>query len=189
MATVAIYGGSFDPPHVGHVLAVSYARSVGWADEVLIVPVFEHAFDKDLTPFEDRLQLCRFAFGHLSGVELCEIERELPRPSYTLRTILALKQQRPNDEFRLLMGADAFAEMPKWHRSAELLRLAPPLVLGRVGVLEPGAPPPVLPGISSSQVRDWLHRRREPGILDLLERALPRDVLRELEARQLYEGG
>ena len=62
---VALFGGSFNPPHVGHVLAVTYALSVGLVERVLVVPVFEHALGKRLAPFEHRVEMSRRAFGWL----------------------------------------------------------------------------------------------------------------------------
>jgi nicotinate-nucleotide adenylyltransferase len=184
VSRVAVYGGSFDPPHVGHVLAVSYVLSVGLVERVVVVPVFQHAFEKALTSYDDRLALCRAAFRAIPEASVSEIERGLP--SYTLRTVSALKEERPQDDLFLLLGADTFAETPKWHRFEELAALAPPIVLGRVGSAEVGAPPPVLPGISSTEVRDWLSRSGESGMAELISMAVPAAVQEEIEARQLY---
>jgi len=66
--SVAIYGGSFDPPHVSHVLAAVYALKIAGFERVLVVPVFEHAFHKQLTPFEHRTRMCELAFAGITGV-------------------------------------------------------------------------------------------------------------------------
>lgn len=154
----AIYGGSFDPPHVGHVLAAAYVLCIGVVDRVLVVPVFDHAHDKSLSDFTLRAQLCQAAFGADPRVEVCLIEEHLPRPSYTLRTILALRELYPDDDFRLIMGADVLAETEKWHRFDEVISLAPPLVLGRIGAQQDAAPPALLPDVSSTEVREWIRR-------------------------------
>ena len=79
-----VYGGSFDPPHIAHALAVSAALCVHGVERVLIVPTYAHAFNKRLSAFEDRLRMCELTFMHLRGVEICSIERELAsRPAYT----------------------------------------------------------------------------------------------------------
>ena len=74
---VALFGGSFNPPHMGHVLAVAYVLGVGLVDRVLVVPVFEHALGKQLVPFQHRLEMARRAFGWLPRVEVSTIEEQL----------------------------------------------------------------------------------------------------------------
>jgi nicotinate-nucleotide adenylyltransferase len=150
---VAFYGGSFNPPHVGHVLAAAYLTSVVGFERVLVVPVFEHAFDKDLAPFDQRVALCRLAFARLADVEVSTIERELPAPSYTISTVKALMTQHPEWWLRVVVGADVLPEIERWHAVDELQRLAPLYVLGRRGVPGPEAPPPLLPEVSSSEIR------------------------------------
>ena len=88
---VGVYGGSFDPPHVGHAMVTSWLRWTGQVDEVWLLPVASHAFGKDLVSFEDRVEMCR-AMGEVLGpwVRVCEIERDLPPPNYTLYTLLSL---------------------------------------------------------------------------------------------------
>ena len=76
MTPVAFYGGSFDPPHVAHVLAVAYLAGMGQFDRVLVVPVFRHAFEKRLTPFGERLRMCELAVGWLPGVEVTGVAIE-----------------------------------------------------------------------------------------------------------------
>ncbi len=151
-----VFGGSFDPPHVGHVLAAKYLLSVGLVDQVLVVPVFAHAHDKPLSPFDTRLRLCDAAFDGESRVGVSAIEADLPRPSYTLRTLEALHRAHPLEQLRLVIGADVLAETDKWYRFGEVANLAPPLVLGRAGVSLPDGPPVVLPQISSTEVRAWV---------------------------------
>jgi len=200
----AIFGGSFDPPHIGHVLAVSYVLLTEMVERVTVVPVFKHAFDKDMAGYEDRLALARAAFRHLPEVEISEVERELPTPSYTIRTLEALSAQYPEDELRLLVGADVLVDAHRWVRFDEVCQLAPLLVLGRVGVQSQLDCPAVLPEVSSSQVRAWLAQRPAQGLLgqgllgqgllaqaaiEQLRQALPTAVLREIEARGLYPAG
>jgi nicotinate-nucleotide adenylyltransferase len=67
---VACYGGSFDPPHVAHVLLAAYVLTVEAFERVLVMPVFSHAFDKQLAPFEHRLRMCELAMGWLPRVEV-----------------------------------------------------------------------------------------------------------------------
>jgi nicotinate-nucleotide adenylyltransferase len=185
---VAFYGGSFDPPHVAHVLAASYVLATGSFARVLVVPVAAHALDKQLVAFEHRVRMCELALGWLPGVEVSRVEQSLPLPSRTLNTLKALKAAHPDWALRLVIGADVLLETQKWHAFEQVAGLAPPLVLGRVGVAHPGAPPAILPDVSSTRVRELLARRADPGVAEELHRLVPRAVLEYIEARGLYGG-
>ena len=74
---VGVFGGSFNPPHVGHVLAAAYLLSMAAVDRVLVIPVFRHPFAKTLASFEDRLAMCQLAMTWLPQVEVSDIERQL----------------------------------------------------------------------------------------------------------------
>ncbi len=190
MSTLALFGGSFDPPHVGHVLAVRYLLSVGAADALIIIPVFEHAFDKHLSPFEQRVRLVELAFEDEPRARVSTIESRLPRPNYTLNTVMALKREYPEDDLRLVVGADVLQDVDKWHRFDQLVSLCPLLVLGRRGVEHPEAPPAYLPDVSSSEIRALLASRSRGDDPD--ERSdqvrwmLPRAVLLEIQKRDWY---
>jgi nicotinate-nucleotide adenylyltransferase len=185
---VAFYGGSFNPPHVAHVLAASYVLSTGTFQRLLVVPVHAHALDKQLAPFEDRAAMCELAIGWLPGVEVSRIERELPLPSRTLYTLQALKERHPSWVMRLVIGADVLLETQKWHAFERVAELAPPLVLGRAGVSHPAAPPALLPDVSSTRVRELLLRRTEGDAASELARLVPRAVLEYVDAHRLYTG-
>jgi len=186
MQRLGVYGGSFDPPHVAHVLAAAYALSVGGLDRVIVVPVYAHAFHKQLAPFEQRLRLCERAFADLARVEISSIEARLPEPSRTLTTLEALREERgPEVIFRLIVGADVLADVSKWHAFDAVQRLAPLFVIGRTGYEAPEAPSCSLPEISSSEVRELIARgdadaRRE------LQRWVPSEVLRYIDEHRLY---
>lgn len=181
-ARVAIYGGSFNPPHVGHVLAVAYALSAADVDAVCVVPCFQHPFAKDLAPFEHRMAMCRAAMGWLPGVTISAVEAELGGESRTKRTLEHLAAANPDWSMRLLVGADILADAPKWHAFDRVVELAPLLVLGRVGASAPGAPPAVLPDVSSTEVRRMLAE----GRLDEVAPLLPRTVLSYVREHGLY---
>jgi nicotinate-nucleotide adenylyltransferase len=184
---VAIFGGSFDPPHVAHVLAAAYALSTGGFDSLLVVPVFAHPFDKPLTAFEHRVAMTRAAMSDLSRVSVSTIERTLDTPSRTLNTVQFLKREHPTYRLRLVLGADVLGDKAKWFGFDELVRLAPPFVLGRHGVVSDEAPPPLLPEVSSTALRSRLRhvqgsREADPE----LGRLIPRDVLRYIDTHGLY---
>lgn len=186
---VVFFGGSFDPPHVAHVLCVAYALAVGDFERALVVPVYEHAFGKSLGDFEHRARLCELAFEGDPRVEVSRVEAELPRPNYTLRTLQHLTKARPELRLRLLMGSDVIADTAKWYRFDEVEKLAPPFVVPRARAREPGDAFGLLPALSSSEVRALLARRAEPGVRERLERVLPWRVLAYIEEHGLYLGG
>jgi nicotinate-nucleotide adenylyltransferase len=180
---IAFLGGSFDPPHVAHVLLATYALLRGEVDEVLVVPVYEHAFGKRLAGFSDRVAMCELAFQGLRGVRVTRVEEQLPRPNRTLRTLQHLVAEQPDASFRLIIGSDVLAEAAKWHAFDEVTRLAPPLVVSRPGHAQLGAA--LMPDVSSSQVRELLARRDEAALGKLAE-LVPRAVLDYVLEHDLY---
>jgi nicotinate-nucleotide adenylyltransferase len=187
--TVALFGGSFNPPHVGHVLAVAYALSVGLVDRVLVVPVFEHALGKRLAPFAHRLEMSRRAFGWLPGVEVSSIEERLGAPSRTLRTVVALETEHPEWQLRLLVGSDITREIEKWHAFDEIERRAPPLVLPRAGASTAAGASALLPEVSSTSVRQLLERAaRGEAVSAELGALVPKAVLDHIAEHALYAG-
>jgi nicotinate-nucleotide adenylyltransferase len=182
---VAVFGGSFNPPHVAHVLAVSYVLACFEVERVLVVPVFDHAFDKDLAPFDRRFELARIAFAWLPGVEVSRIEERLPTPSYTLQTLERLAEEHPHWALRLVVGSDVLHERDKWRSFERIEELAPPLVLGRAGFPHPSAPPAVLPEVSSTHVRALLRASGNSATSEL-EALVPRRVLLHVRAHGLY---
>lgn len=179
---VAVFGGSFNPPHLAHVLAVSTVLVRFDVSRVLVVPTFQHPFAKALAPYEDRVHMCELAMGWLPGVEISRVEEELGGESRTLRTIEHLRTRFPGEPLRFLMGADLVLESSKWYAWDKIAELAPPIVLGRAGVSYEGAPVPVLPAISSTDVRTAIAEKR----WDDLEPLVPRRVLAYVRAKGLY---
>lgn len=147
-----VFGGSFDPPHVAHTLLATYALAAHPIERVIVVPTFAHAFGKTLSAFDDRVRMCELAFGDLRRVEVSSIERDLPVPSLTLRTLEALARQHPGVQLRLLIGSDLLPETHAWHNFEQIRELAPPLVVQRQGhALD--ADQPALPDVSSTEIR------------------------------------
>jgi nicotinate-nucleotide adenylyltransferase len=182
---VAVFGGSFNPPHYAHVLAATLVRSMGVVDRVLVVPTFQHAFGKPLAPFGDRAAMCRLAMGWIPGVEVSEIEADLGGDSLTVRTLEHLTKQHPDWALRLVIGADVLQESSKWVAFDRVTALAPPLVLGRMGVRGGGTgePLPLLPEISSTAVRNFAAEEQ----WDEVAARVPAEVVKYLRARRLYD--
>lgn len=149
---VAVYGGSFNPPHVGHLMVTAWLRWTARSDAVWWVPVRGHPFAKDLIGFDERVALCRGALGGFDGVEVREVERELPVPSYTIDTLDHLARQHPEARLRLVVGADVLGETDRWRRWDEIAARYPPIVVGRAGY--PAVPGTIaFPEVSSTEIR------------------------------------
>jgi nicotinate-nucleotide adenylyltransferase len=179
---VAIFGGSFNPPHIAHVLAVSVVLCTEEIDRVVVVPTFQHPFAKTLAPYDDRVRMAELAMGWLPKVEVSRVEEELGGASRTLRTLEHFRDTKPGWKMRLLMGADLLVESPKWFGFEAIRALAPPLVLGRVGIEVEGARAQVLPAISSTDVRAKI----KDQLWSDLAAIVPREVLAHVRARGLY---
>ncbi|HTA87898.1 MAG TPA: nicotinate (nicotinamide) nucleotide adenylyltransferase [Silvibacterium sp.] len=122
---LAFFGGSFDPPHRGHVALARLAMDRLRLDRVLIAPVGTQPLKHEtVASFEDRVEMVRLAFADEPGMEvsLVDSSRKDGRPNYTIDTILELKRDlSAADRLSCLMGADSFLTIGKWYRAAELL--------------------------------------------------------------------
>lgn len=150
---VGVYGGSFNPPHVGHALVAAW---LGWTrrvDEVWLVPAYQHAFDKPLAPFGARLDACRALAATVGPwVKVVAVEAELPAPSYTVQTLRHLAAEHPYARLQLVIGADVLAQTSLWRQWSVIEAEYTPIVVGRVGYPEVvGAP--AFPEVSSTEVR------------------------------------
>lgn len=158
---IALFGGSFDPPHLGHVLAATWARVMGGADEIWVLPVARHAYGKPITPWAQRWALCQAAFAGLGFVRLCDDELRNPR-GYTIDLLAALRAAHPGHTWFLVGGTDTAADLGNWHRGDELQRLIQIIAVPRRGF---DVDPAALPALSSSLVRARLAAGESVGNL------------------------
>jgi len=178
---VAFFGGSFNPPHVAHQLVSLYVLETAQVDELWLVPCLKHPFDKALAPYDQRLRMCTLAAEALGArARASDIEGRLGGESRTLLTIKALRQERPDCEFHLVVGADIEPELPMWYGAAELLRTVPRIVVGRGGFA--GGSDVAMPAVSSTEVR----RRLAAG--QPVDHLLPRRVAEHIRDQRLYVG-
>lgn len=177
---VGFFGGSFNPPHVAHVLAVGYVLATQALDRVLVVPTYDHPLGKALTPFAHRKAMCDLAFRDLRRVEVSTIESELGATSRTLYTLRALRERNPTWSLRLIVGADILHERERWFGWDEIAAIAPPIVLGRQGFQHPDAPLAVLPDVASRDVRARIERAEDVSAL------VPRAVIEYAAREGLY---
>lgn len=156
-ARVAVFGGSYDPPHVGHAMVAAWLLWSDRADRVWLLPSFAHPFGKVSAPFERRVALCEALAATVDPerVAVCAVERELPSPTYTVDTLDHLAARHPDLAFRLVVGSDVLPTVDRWKDWPGILARYAPIVAGR-----PGYPAPedavTFPDVSSTAIRDRL---------------------------------
>lgn len=182
-AEIALFGGSFNPPHVGHVAVVAYVLATEAVHEVWALPCLAHAFGKALAPFDLRARMLAGALAPFGGrARVCPIEAALGGTSRTVDTLRALHRQYPGRSFTWIAGSDLKAEIAHWKEPEEVQRLARFVWLPRRGAPAlPGDLPALFPAISSSDVR----ARCLSGLS--LEGWVPRAVLEILARERPYE--
>lgn len=132
---IAIFGGTFDPIHYGHLQVARTARDRFSLDRVIFVPSYapHHKNLKTYASFEDRLEMVRLACEDEPGFEVSDIESQLGK-SYSYCTIIAIRESlKPEDELYFLIGADAFAEIRTWYRWQDVIRMIEFIVIARPG--------------------------------------------------------
>jgi nicotinate-nucleotide adenylyltransferase len=129
---VGIFGGSFDPPHVGHLLAAQDVIEVLSLDALQVVPVATQPLKRaGRTAAPHRLAMSRISFGNLPGVVVDPIEIERGGLSFTVDTAEAYRRQWPTADLYLVIGEDAVASFPQWREPARLLSMVRLVVLSR----------------------------------------------------------
>ena len=123
----AVFGGSFDPVHGGHINLVKQIYEAVHLDEIIIMPAYISPFkqDKENAPAsgEDRLKMCRLAFGEFSYVTVSDYELTRSEVSYTVNTLRHLREIYPDDELFFIMGSDMLLSFEKWYRYEEILSM------------------------------------------------------------------
>ncbi len=146
---VGIFGGTFDPVHLGHLILAEQCREQGRLDQVWFVPAPRppQKQGQPLTRFEQRVEMIHLAIAGQPAFRVEEIEKERSGPSFTVDTVTELRRRHPTDEFHLLVGSDTLAEIHTWYEPVRLLELVGLLVMTRPG----------FPTRSVEQVRTALH--------------------------------
>jgi nicotinate-nucleotide adenylyltransferase len=192
MARVALFGGSFNPPHVGHLLTAVAVKAVGLVDEVWMLPAKHHPFDKPLAPFHQRLRMCKTLIGDLSPDAFQVKDYEGHNPTgYSVDLLEWLQVNARPAEYSLVIGTDLVGELPKWHKPERLFELANLIVVGRSGYskrwLKKDLPEGTrmlhhvaMPMVSSSEVRMKIGQGKD--VSDLV----PPKVIRLIQELGLY---
>lgn len=187
MALTALYFGSFNPLHKGHLAVAEYAVREGYADEVWLIvsPHNPHKSATELAPEMERLEMARRAVAGVAGVEVCDVEFSLPRPSYTINTIEHLKKLHPEREFAILGGGDVAATIATWREGERLVAENTILIYPRGENDYFGEPFRMLSGapmmtISSTEVRKRIAEQVE------WESLVPQEVAEYIKTKGLY---
>lgn len=119
---IGFFGGTFDPPHSGHVRAASAFADQIRPDRLLIIPNYISPLkDKAVAPDEDRMRMCELAFSSVPGAEISDREIKAKGTSYTYRTVAALEREFRGAEIWMLLGSDSFMSLERWARWRALL--------------------------------------------------------------------
>jgi nicotinate-nucleotide adenylyltransferase len=177
MPEIALFGGSFDPPHIGHLLAAAYVLATEPVDELWLMPVDQHPFAKPLVaPYEHRVALCELLAAQLPGAKVSRAERESGQ-GRTVDLLEWLHRQHPQNRWALVLGSDLEAERPQWKRFDRIQELARIIPIRRGGYGEGGV---AIPEVSSTQVRALLGAGGDASKL------VPRAVLQAIRDGDTY---
>jgi nicotinate-nucleotide adenylyltransferase len=190
MPNLALFGGSFDPVHLGHLLVAQAAREELALDQLIFIPAAQSPFKPERQPTSAAGRLCLLRLA-TAGKPWCRIdEQEIQRGgiSYTIDTVRDYARRLPGAQLSYLIGADHVPQLPKWRAAEELARLVRFVVIPR-----PGQPPVPLPapfhgqalrgfplGVSSSEIR----ARIKQGLP--LEPLVPAAVAEAIRNNRLY---
>jgi nicotinate-nucleotide adenylyltransferase len=143
MGRIGVFGGTFDPPHIGHLSVAVEVRGALALDRVLLVVAndpWQKRGTRVLTPAADRLEMVRLAAEGIDGVEADDREIRRGGPSFTVDTVRELLDEAPGSEVHVIVGGDAAAGLTTWERADELAELATVVVVHRPGFAVPEAP-------------------------------------------------
>jgi nicotinate-nucleotide adenylyltransferase len=133
---LGLLGGTFNPPHIGHLVCAQQALAQLELDRVLLVPVHEppHKGIEADPGVEHRVQLCRHAVEGDERVDVSLVDADVPGPSYTVGTLRRLHERCPGDELTFIVGGDMALSLPTWREPRTILELAELGVAEREGV-------------------------------------------------------
>ena len=190
MSRIGILGGTFDPPHNGHIAIAETAICKLKLKEVIFVPAKTppHKSREEISSQQDRLAMIKLAVGERDKFRISEIEFDRRGPSYTVDTLIELQRQNPNDEFYFLIGADNISEMESWYQPERILEIVKVAAAGRPGFSPEGRFSAMIESfdmtpmnVSSTMIREKV--RSDQSISGLLPPAVEEYILK----RNLYK--
>jgi nicotinate-nucleotide adenylyltransferase len=195
---IGIFGGTFDPPHLGHLRLAEAARTQLNLDKVLWVVTADppHKQGQTISPVADRLAMVQALLADEPGHEISRVDVDRPGPHWAADTVAILARQFPNDQLIYLMGGDSLRDLPTWGRPRELLECCTLGVLRRPGdEIDLTALEQLFPGltakvefievspleVSSSEIREQAERGQP------IEAFVPEAVAEIIRSRSLYQ--
>lgn len=186
---IGIFGGSFNPVHIGHMMLASYLSQWGYVDKVWLTLSPQNPFKDSgaLLPDMKRLAMLSIAAKGARNIDICDIELTMPRPSYTIDTLRLLRDRYPECRFRLIVGSDNWKVFERWREPQAILdefgvlvypRPGYPVEFRNVDGLEVVQSPMV--HLSSSFIRDAIARGRDMNYF------LPPGVYKYIIDNKLY---
>jgi nicotinate-nucleotide adenylyltransferase len=130
---IGIFGGAFNPIHLGHLLTIEEVRDKLQLDKVWFIPTYVPPHKKALISYNHRRNMVLLAIKDNRYFELCEIEKEREGKSWTIETLKELKKERPNDKLYLIIGSDQYVQLDTWKEPEHLKRYAKLVVMKRPG--------------------------------------------------------
>jgi nicotinate-nucleotide adenylyltransferase len=198
---IGIFGGSFDPIHLGHLILAERCREQAQLDQVWFAPNALSPLKPDGATATDRqrCEMIEFAIAGHEAFYLSKVEIERGGVSYTVDTLTELAARQPDDEFFFLMGGDSLDSFGQWHQPEEILKLASPLIVNR-----PGADPVELSKLArftgSDRLKSFQNLVIESPLIEIsssdlrtrigaghsVRYLLPRAVEKFIETQKLY---
>ncbi len=132
---IGIFGGTFDPVHLGHLILAEQCREQGKLDQVWFVPAARppHKQEQPLTSFDRRAEMLALAVAGQPAFQVHDLERRRAGPSYTVDTLTEIHEQHPKDDLLLLIGSDVLPDLAYWREPQRIVSLARLLVVARLG--------------------------------------------------------
>lgn len=179
MGYTALFGGTFNPPHIGHLSMLKALEKREEIDEIWLMPdrIPPHKVCDFLATDDDRINMCRLLIAPLNKTRLCLVEFERTGKSYSYDTVTLLKQKYPERSFTFVCGGDMLISFDKWYKFEELLKAVPFTVFRRTKTDKDGFDAAVLkygkmgmkitvcdddvPAVSSSYIRNNIEKSRD----------------------------
>src|SRR5262249_52902663 len=152
---LGVLGGTFDPPHIGHLILGEYALEILGLSQVLFVPAGDppHKPGMTRTPAEHRLAMTGLAIAGEERFVVSTVDIDRPGPHYTVDMLRIVQMQFPDAALYFLMGGDSFRDLPTWHNPQALIPLCRFAVMRRCEVeVSPEMPEPTLPGLAAKTI-------------------------------------
>jgi nicotinate-nucleotide adenylyltransferase len=176
---IGFFGGSFNPPHLGHLLAATYALKTFNLDQIWFAPVYKHPFGKHSIPYAHRLHMCRLLVAEFSPPFLVtDIESKLDHDGKTYQTLRALKTQNPNDTFSLIIGSDLEKQLKTWNHYEELSQEFDIHLVPRGDKSHPAS----IPNISSTNIREDAYEK------NIIQNVVTPEIHAYMEDNDFYDG-